>query len=45
MITVFTFSAQILDFFEKYFDSPYQFPKLDSVAVPDFEAGYFLSLV
>lgn len=30
---------KVLDAFEKYFGIPFAFPKMDQVAVPDFEAG------
>jgi aminopeptidase N len=32
-------AALILSFYEKYLDYPYDFPKMDSVAVPIFSAG------
>ncbi|OXA63021.1 Aminopeptidase N [Folsomia candida] len=32
-------AAQIVSFFENYLESPYQFSKLDSAAIPDFAAG------
>lgn len=30
---------KVLDAFERYFGIPFAFPKMDQVAVPDFEAG------
>ena len=32
-------SVKVLRFYEKYLDYPYDFPKMDSVAVPEFSAG------
>jgi len=32
-------AAKVLSFFEEYLDFPYDFPKMDSVAVPQFGAG------
>jgi aminopeptidase 2 len=32
-------SAKVLSFFETYFDYPYDFPKMDTVAIPQFGAG------
>ena len=33
------FVAIIVDFLENYYNYTYQFPKLDSVAIPHFAAG------
>lgn len=30
---------KILDFFEKYFDVEYALPKMDMIAIPDFNSG------
>lgn len=32
-------AAQLLDFYAKYYDTPYPLAKLDQVALPDFDAG------
>ncbi len=32
-------AAKLLDFYAKYYDTPYPLPKLDQVALPDFDAG------
>ncbi|XP_028851651.1 endoplasmic reticulum aminopeptidase 1-like isoform X2 [Denticeps clupeoides] len=32
-------AAKLLDFYEDFFDIPYPLPKLDLVAIPDFQAG------
>lgn len=32
-------AAEALDFYDELFDTPYPLPKLDQVAIPDFEAG------
>ncbi|XP_066558947.1 endoplasmic reticulum aminopeptidase 1 [Amia ocellicauda] len=32
-------AVKILEFFEEYFQIPYPLPKIDLVAIPDFEAG------
>jgi len=32
-------AAKTLAFFDQYLDHPYDFPKMDSVAVPIFSAG------
>jgi len=34
-----TFGAAVLDFYADYFGIPYALPKLDMIAIPDFEAG------
>jgi len=32
-------TARVLEYFSEYFDIPYPLPKMDLVAIPDFEAG------
>lgn len=32
-------AVKILDFFEEYFSTPFPLPKLDMIALPDFDAG------
>ncbi|KAM6980560.1 endoplasmic reticulum aminopeptidase 1-like [Aplochiton taeniatus] len=32
-------AVELLDFYEEYFQIPYSLPKLDLVAIPDFESG------
>jgi len=32
-------SAKILKFYDGFWEQPYPFPKMQSVAIPDFEAG------
>jgi len=32
-------TARVLEYFSEYFDIPYPLPKIDLVAIPDFEAG------
>ena len=32
-------TIEALSFYEEFFDEPYTLPKLDLVAIPDFEAG------
>jgi aminopeptidase N len=34
-----TVGPKLVDFYEKYTDIQYKFPKIDQVAVPDFAAG------
>lgn len=32
-------AVKVLEFFEEYFDTPFPLPKVDQVALPDFESG------
>ncbi len=32
-------AVRVLEFFEEYFDTPFPLPKVDQVALPDFESG------
>jgi hypothetical protein len=38
-LLIYSHAAQIVTFFENYLESKYQFPKLDSAAIPQFAAG------